>query len=71
MRSLRYELELRPADGETLPVAEGLLWLRMPLPFALNHIKLWLLRGLMFSSPITVPVRRGSETSVGMPVFCL
>lgn len=44
MRSLRYELELRPADGETLPVAEGLLWLRMPLPFALNHINLWLLR---------------------------
>jgi glyoxylase-like metal-dependent hydrolase (beta-lactamase superfamily II) len=25
-------------------VAPGVLWLRMPLPFALNHINLWLLR---------------------------
>lgn len=25
-------------------IAEGLMWLRMPLPFSLNHINLWLLR---------------------------
>jgi glyoxylase-like metal-dependent hydrolase (beta-lactamase superfamily II) len=33
-----------PAIGSTLPVAEGVRWLRMPLPFALDHINLWLLR---------------------------
>jgi len=33
----------KPADGETLTVAPGVKWLRMPLPFVLNHINLWLL----------------------------
>lgn len=32
-----------PAIGEVLAVAPGLSWLRMPLPFALDHINLWLL----------------------------
>jgi len=33
-----------PAVGHTLPVGPGVRWLRMPLPFALDHINLWLLR---------------------------
>ena len=33
----------RPAPGRRAPVAPGILWLRMPLPFALDHINLWLL----------------------------
>lgn len=32
-----------PASGALLEVAPGLHWLRMGLPFALNHINLWLL----------------------------
>lgn len=32
-----------PAAGTTLEVAPGVFWLRMPLPFALDHINLWLL----------------------------
>jgi len=32
-----------PAPGATLEVAPGIHWLRMPLPFALDHINLWLL----------------------------
>ena len=32
-----------PADASLLEVAPGVLWLRMGLPFALNHINLWLL----------------------------
>lgn len=32
-----------PAPGETLEVAPGVHWLRMPLPFRLDHINLWLL----------------------------
>ena len=38
-----YPFEGEPAPGETREVAPGVWWLRMPLPFALNHINLWLL----------------------------
>lgn len=40
---LRTALDDVPQPGATLPVADGLHWLRMPLPFALAHINLWLL----------------------------
>lgn len=33
-----------PAPGRALEVAPGVKWLRMALPFVLNHINLWLLR---------------------------
>ncbi len=33
-----------PERGRTLDVAPGVRWLRMRLPFALDHINLWLLR---------------------------
>ena len=33
-----------PAPGEALEVAPGVRWIRMALPFALDHINLWLLR---------------------------
>lgn len=32
-----------PAPGAALEVASGVYWLRMPLPFALDHVNLWLL----------------------------
>jgi glyoxylase-like metal-dependent hydrolase (beta-lactamase superfamily II) len=32
-----------PPPGETCEVAPGVHWVRMPLPFALDHINLWLL----------------------------
>src|SRR5271169_968936 len=32
-----------PPPGMAIEVAAGLKWLRMPLPFALDHINLWLL----------------------------
>jgi glyoxylase-like metal-dependent hydrolase (beta-lactamase superfamily II) len=32
-----------PAPGSARAIAPGILWLRMPLPFALNHINLWLI----------------------------
>ena len=42
---LHYPLgEAMPASGTTLEVAPGVRWIRMALPFALNHINLWLLR---------------------------
>ena len=33
-----------PGPAETIEVGPGVFWLRMPLPFALDHINLWLLR---------------------------
>jgi glyoxylase-like metal-dependent hydrolase (beta-lactamase superfamily II) len=33
-----------PGAGRSIEVAPGVRWLRMPLPFALDHINLWLLR---------------------------
>jgi glyoxylase-like metal-dependent hydrolase (beta-lactamase superfamily II) len=33
-----------PAAGAVHEVAPGVFWLRMPLPFALDHINLWLLK---------------------------
>ncbi len=42
---LHYPLgDALPALGTTLEVAPGVRWVRMELPFALNHINLWLLR---------------------------
>ena len=33
-----------PGQGETTEVAPGVRWIRMALPFALDHINLWLLK---------------------------
>ncbi len=42
---LHYPLgEALPAPGGVLELAPGVRWLRMGLPFALDHINLWLLR---------------------------
>ena len=41
--SIREVPDAPPPPGETREVAPGVLWLRMPLPFALNHVNLWLI----------------------------
>lgn len=38
-----YIFEGQPDGGEAWEAAPGIYWLRMPLPFALDHINLWLL----------------------------
>lgn len=44
-RELAYPFgDSLPAPGTTLEVAPGVRWIRMALPFALDHINLWLLR---------------------------
>ncbi|WP_426417648.1 MBL fold metallo-hydrolase [Aestuariirhabdus sp. LZHN29] len=40
---LNYPYDFIPEEGELREVAEGVHWLRMPLPFSLNHINLWVL----------------------------
>ncbi|WP_269499071.1 MBL fold metallo-hydrolase [Castellaniella sp. S9] len=44
-QKLVYPLgEDMPEPGRAMGVADGVYWIRMPLPFALDHINLWLLR---------------------------
>lgn len=40
-----------PEPGRAMSVADGVQWLRMPLPFALDHINLWLLRDEIDARP--------------------
>ncbi len=42
--SLTFPFAQAPAGGTWQEVAPGVFWLRMPLPFALDHINLWVLR---------------------------
>lgn len=44
-RALTFPFDAPPPPGETIEVAPGVRWLRMPLPFALDHINLWLIAG--------------------------
>ncbi|MGB4115011.1 MAG: MBL fold metallo-hydrolase [Polaromonas sp.] len=47
-QQLNYPLgDVLPDEGGAIEVATGIKWIRMVLPFALNHINLWLLRDEM------------------------
>ncbi len=41
--ALHFPFPTPPPPGTVLEVAPGILWIRMPLPFALDHINLWAL----------------------------
>lgn len=43
--SLQFLPLAPPAPGEIISVASGVRWVRMPLPFRLDHINIWLLDG--------------------------
>lgn len=60
---ITYPHEIPPAAAETICVAPGIHWLRMPLPFALNHINLWLLEDSDESGPGWTIV----DTGYGVP----
>jgi glyoxylase-like metal-dependent hydrolase (beta-lactamase superfamily II) len=40
---LHFPVATPPVPGAVIPIAPGILWLRMKLPFALDHINLWLI----------------------------
>src|SRR6516225_9757158 len=48
---LEFPVVAPPRPGEALAVASGVHWLRMPLPFALDHINLWLLEDEVAGEP--------------------
>lgn len=39
--ALTYPFDGRPAPGEAVSVAPGVLWMRLPLPMALDHVNVW------------------------------
>ena len=40
---IQYEYDFQPETGEAVDILPGLKWLRLPLPFLLGHINVWLL----------------------------
>ena len=42
-RAIRYPFDTAPDHGEAVEVAEGALWMRLPLPMALNHVNCYAL----------------------------
>ena len=41
--TLTYPFPKYPGPGEVIEVAPGVLWLRLRLPFALNHLNVYLI----------------------------
>ena len=77
--SLSYPWPDAPLPGVAREVAAGIWWLRMPLPFALNHVNLWLCEdrdgwvqidtGLGDAATRTVWERHFSTTFDGRPLI--
>lgn len=42
--TIRYEYDFRPENGEAIDILPGLKWVRLPLPYLLGHINVWLLK---------------------------
>jgi len=46
---LDYPFEAPACDGSVVEVAPGILWARMPMPMALDHINVYLLKDASFN----------------------
>ena len=44
MQPITFPFETPPEEGEAIEVADGILWMRLPLPMALNHVNIYALR---------------------------
>lgn len=43
MQPLRYPHETPPTEGEAIRIADGVLWMRLPLPMKLDHVNVYAL----------------------------
>ncbi len=63
MAQLAYLHDTVPSPAALIPVADGVFWLRMPLPFSLDHINLWAIEEddgwTLVDSGINLPDVRG------------
>jgi glyoxylase-like metal-dependent hydrolase (beta-lactamase superfamily II) len=44
LNPIRTPIETPPEEGEAIEVADGVLWMRMPLPMKLDHVNVYALR---------------------------
>ena len=51
---IKYLFDAPPEPGATQEVLPGLTWVRVPLPFVLNHVNCWLLEDGRGSSTVTL-----------------
>lgn len=59
---LSYPCGPAPAAGTVREIAPGVLWVRMPMPFALDHINLWLIADEDARGPGWAVVDTGTKT---------
>lgn len=66
--SISYEFDTRPQTGQAIGILPGMKWVRLPLPFMLGHINVWLLRDnggwLLVDSGICTPASRAAWEDV-------
>lgn len=43
MQPLRYPIETPPAEGAAIQIADGVFWIRLPLPMKLDHVNVYAL----------------------------
>ena len=43
MRVISFPVESPPGDGQAIEIAPGILWMRLPLPMALDHVNVYAL----------------------------
>lgn len=68
--ALAFPCGAPPAAGEAREVAPGVLWLRMPMPYRLDHINLWALRDRAADgSPGWAVVDTGLQTPESMQAW--
>ena len=67
--ALSYPFDTLPERGRGLEVAPGVHWLRMPLPFALNHINLWALEDGAGWAVVDTGVRNEDTAAVWRELF--
>ena len=41
---MRFPYKNPPETGEAIEVADGILWMRLPLPMALDHVNIYAIR---------------------------
>lgn len=62
--ALDYAFDATPATGSVQKIHDDLYWLRMPLPFSLNHINLWLTRDGDRFAAVDTGMRTADSTKV-------
>ena len=66
---LHFPYPAPPAGGRSLELLPGVRWLRMPLPFALDHINLWLLEDAAGCTIVDCGIGNGATKALWEQIF--